>query len=153
MQLLTFAKCLAIVGAISGVQSAPTSPNNSGLRVRDSINDCEDSSFVNQSSGGSPTVSDCQQIAINIAGGGTWSVGLGGEHRQLASYGTCVFEAGGDGSANIAYVGNQDIIDLINSSIGLFNWNGLVGAKGSMICQSAKGYVEEGRVNWEIYHS
>lgn len=42
------------------------------LDARASINDCADSSFENQSSSGSPKISDYQQMAANIAGGGTW---------------------------------------------------------------------------------
>lgn len=32
-----------------------------------SIDDCGDSTFINQSSGGSPKVTDCQKLAENIA--------------------------------------------------------------------------------------
>lgn len=95
-----------------------------------SINDCGDSTFVNQSSGGSPKVPDCQQLAKNINGGGTWTIWPTGQH-QLAQYGTCAF--GAETDAGWANIGNQDIIDLINSSIQRFQWNGLVGSKGRMV--------------------
>lgn len=99
-----------------------------------SINDCGDSSFENQTSGASPTVADCLKIAENIAGGGTWTT-WGNPQRQLVQYGSCAF--GVQTNEGTWYkVGNQDIIDLIHSSIEKFQWNGLVGAKGSMNCQS-----------------
>jgi hypothetical protein len=53
------------------------------------------------------------------------------------------FRGCGDGSANAAYIGNLNIIDWVNSSIQKLSWNGLVGAKGSMTCQSLKGYFEQ----------
>jgi hypothetical protein len=54
---------LSILATLPAViQAAPI------LEARKSVNDCGDSTFVNQSSGGSPQISDCQQIARNIAG-------------------------------------------------------------------------------------
>jgi hypothetical protein len=38
------------------------------LEARNSVNDCGDSTFENQSSNGSPLIVDCQRIASNIAG-------------------------------------------------------------------------------------
>ncbi|KAF9769179.1 hypothetical protein IL306_013420 [Fusarium sp. DS 682] len=118
-----------------------------------SVNDCGDSTFENHSSAGSPLVKDCQQIARNIAGGGTWTVGAGGEHHQLLQYGTCAFGAqGAEGNMNAAYIGNQDIIDLINTSIDKFKWKGKVGAAGVMGCQSLQGLVGGVKMRWGIYH-
>jgi hypothetical protein len=114
-----------------------------------SVNDCGGSSFDNQSSGGSPRVDDCRQIAANIAGGGTWTINVG-DTRQLVQYGTCAFNAGS--SQDLFHVGNQDIIDLINDSISRFEWNGLVGSKGHMTCQDAFGNENVG-VNWGLYHT
>jgi len=117
----------------------------------DSINDCGDSSFVDASSSGSPLVSDCLQIAANIAGGGTWEVDSLPIQHQLVQYGTCAFgvTANGDNFLNSYwyYVGNQDIIDLIHSSIDLFQWYGLVGASGYMNCQP------DTDVTWGLYHT
>ena len=122
------------------------------LMSASSVNDCGDSSFINQSTGGSPLISDCQQITRNIAGSGTWPVAAGAQ-RQLVQYGTCALGAQLSNTANIAYVGNQDIIDLINTSIDKFSWNGKVGAKGTMDCQSASGLTGSARVDWGIYHT
>jgi hypothetical protein len=57
---------------------------------RESVNDCGDSSFTNQSSPGSPLVDDCMTITTNIADGGLWTVIAPGS-RQLVQYGTCAF--------------------------------------------------------------
>lgn len=85
-----------------------------------SVNDCGDSSFINQSIGGSPLVSDYQQITRNIAGTRTWQVAAGAQ-RELVQYSTCALGAQLSNTANIAYVGNHDIIDLINTSIDKFS--------------------------------
>ncbi|KAL2820977.1 putative necrosis-inducing factor-domain-containing protein [Aspergillus cavernicola] len=111
----------------------------------DSINDCGDSSFDNNSSGGSPEVSDCQQIAANIAGGGSWTLDGSSVQRQLVQYGTCAFGAWATG---LTYIGNADIIGLIDDSISQFEWNGLVGASGEMDCQYGPS-----RTYWAIYHT
>jgi hypothetical protein len=51
-------------------------------------------------------------------------------------------------------VGNQDIIDLIHSSIDKFQWQGLVGAGGHMNCQTSTefdgGYLP---ISWGTVHS
>ncbi|KAH7303528.1 putative necrosis-inducing factor-domain-containing protein [Stachybotrys elegans] len=123
------------------------------LEARDSINNCEDSSFVNQSSGGSPFISDCQQIVRNIAGGGSWTVPLT-FYRKLVSHGTCAFgaQAQYDFRATNAKIGNQDIMDLINDSIRRFSWNGRVGSKGEMQCQyDPRQHL--GTVSWGLYHN
>lgn len=115
----------------------------------DSINDCGDSTFINQSSLGSPKVTDCQQIQRNIAGGGTWTVILNIQ-RTLVTYGTCAFGVTETTGLN-AKIGNQDIIDLINSSIQMFTYEGLVGSKGSMSCQGVVG--GNSNVDWGLYHT
>ncbi|PPR05583.1 hypothetical protein CVT24_002784 [Panaeolus cyanescens] len=122
--------------------------------ARDWINNCGDSTFINQSSPGSPLVADCQRIAQNIAGGGTWHVALIG-HHQLVQYGTCAFGV----QAPFAFavwnyrVGNSDIIDLINDSIARFQWFDKVGAKGVMACQSDPSGQFMPNVEWGIYHT
>jgi hypothetical protein len=58
-QLLTI-----IATLLAAAQAAPATT----LEARDSVNECGDSSFENQSSSGSPQISDCQQMARNIAG-------------------------------------------------------------------------------------
>jgi hypothetical protein len=52
------------------------------------VSECGGSSFEGVTSGGSPTVGDCLQIARNIAGGGSWSTIADGNWRQLVQSGT-----------------------------------------------------------------
>ncbi|PPR07930.1 hypothetical protein CVT24_000910 [Panaeolus cyanescens] len=132
---------VALLTLVASSMAVPAPQSLSGtaleLESRDLINNCGDSDFINQTSGGSPFVSDCLQIAANIAGGGSWAVALL-THRQLVQYGTCAFGVQGGfwlGVTNYK-VGNADIIDLINDSVSRFQWNGRVGAKGSMPCRS-----------------
>ena len=82
-------------------------------------------------------MADFQQLAKNIAGGGTWKVPTIGSHQlQLAQCGTCAFGIRGGQEVSIVYIGNQDIIDVIKSCIANFQWKGEVGAKGKMDCQT-----------------
>ncbi|KAH8662546.1 putative necrosis-inducing factor-domain-containing protein [Xylariales sp. PMI_506] len=153
----TTVSLLAIAAGVHGmaVATGPRTPfqraaiddttKNDVLITRDSVNDCGDSTFENQSSGGSPLVSDCLQLAANIAGGGSWRLEIY-EQRTLATYGTCAF--GATAGPSVTYIGNQDIIDLIHTSVDRFTWFGLVGAKGQMPCQLF-GYT----VSWGIYHA
>ncbi|KAK5658957.1 hypothetical protein OQA88_1775 [Cercophora sp. LCS_1] len=122
------------------------------------INDCSDSSFENQTSGGSPKADDCAQLAKNIQGDGTWTYDSGGTQYQLAQYGTCAFgvqsaclphrcPAGGI----YVYIGNQDIIDVITESIKRFKDDkGLVGSKGIMNCTEMGSGYPIGTL-WGIY--
>jgi hypothetical protein len=161
MQFLKDIATLSLLLAAS-VEAAPVvspvdnsvneaSPSVLFVKKRASINDCGDSSFINQTSGASPRVDDCLQIARNIAGGGTWTVNGFGVQHQLVQYGTCAFGIT-QGSTAPVYIGNQDIIDLINDSVARFQWNGLVGSKGTMDCQMA-GYPAHVSVLWGIYHT
>lgn len=125
---------------------------------RNSINDCGDSSFESTTSAGSPHKTDCEQLARNIASGGTWTFNSGGTQWQLASYGSCAFgaqtaclphhcPAGGI----LVKIGNQDIINVITESVKEFtNADGLVGAKGIMDCQEV-GDDHPIAVLWGIY--
>ncbi|KAJ4361764.1 hypothetical protein N0V83_010704 [Neocucurbitaria cava] len=146
---MQFSTSLLVASLLALAYTAPTSSNPQGVAVerltaRNSVNDCGDSTFENQSSGGSPKVSDCQQITRNIAGGGTW--------RTLVTYGTCALGVQSFDSASGTWynVGNQDIIDVINTSIQKFTFNGLVGAKGNMHCQGDRNGLS---VDWAIYHT
>ncbi|KAK3181826.1 hypothetical protein K4F52_006893 [Lecanicillium sp. MT-2017a] len=117
------------------------------------VNDCRDSSFENNSSGGSPLISDCQQIVRNIQGDGSWTIpcALRGEHTY-ATYGTCAMGAHCTvEGANIAHIGNEDTIDLINDAINRFSFDGKVGASGRMLCEDNLGV--EVTVQWGLYHT
>ncbi|RHZ49226.1 uncharacterized protein CDV56_106401 [Aspergillus thermomutatus] len=143
------ATLIAVASAAPAPQTQNKNPAISALEKRFQVNDCGDSTFENQSSSGSPLVSDCQKIASNIASGGTWTVMSGTQH-QLVQYGTCAFGVTFHYPvAQSVKIGNQDIIDLINTSISKFQWFDKVGAKGQMPCQT----VSEGDeiVEWGIY--
>jgi hypothetical protein len=152
MQFSILVKSAIILATLlASVEGAPASPNSAVIYKRNSINDCGDSSFTDESSSASPAVADCLQIAENIAGGGTWTVFPPFQH-QLVQYGTCAFGVTALG-AGFANIGNQDIIDLINSSVQMFSWFGLVGSKGTMPCQPEGFNDQEMNVNWGIYHT
>jgi len=160
MQFSTnMAAALAIFSSVvaAAPAAAPVSDNKASPAVvfekRASINNCDYSNFINRTSGGSPKVADCRQITYNIAGGGTWTVdGLGKGHHQLVQYGTCAFgvQIADSGYFGEYKVGNQDIIDLINDSIRLYQWNGLIGSEGITSCQRTMGGMSE--VKWGLYH-
>lgn len=120
------------------------------LTARDSVNDCGESSIINTTSGGSPLASDCQQIAINIAGGRTWTVQAMDKQHQLVQFGTCAFGIKNNSAMSEMKIGNQDIIDLITSSLE-FVWYGLIGSEGVMDCQTTT--IGEVSASWGIYHT
>lgn len=129
-----------------------TNATNYPCHIPLGISECGSSTFVGQTSEGSPTVADCQQLVRNIEGThGNWPVenALGDQH-QIAQYGSCKFGVQGIGKyGNIVFhVGGQDIVDLVNESIQKFSWNGLVGAKGEMTC---RGDVSGQTVEWGLY--
>lgn len=145
MHFPIISKAAIIASLLAAAQCSPT------LVAR--TNDCGDSSFENQSSGGSPAVSDCQQLAANIVGTGTWTVSDSAGFTQLAQYGTCAFGVHPTSNGWYALIGNDDIRDLIYESISRYSWNGLVGAKGHMDCQSGKGALGDIGVDWAVYHT
>lgn len=156
--LATLAMLLASAMA-APLRHTPTNENKVSPSVifkRDAVNDCGDSSFENQTTGGSPAVEDCLQIAANIAGGGTWEVeDIAFDQHQLVQYKTCALGVTGVATegAGAFLIGNQDIIDLINSSIDQFQWNGLVGAKGYMTCIEGGAQNIQVGVEWGVYHT
>lgn len=112
---------------------------------------CGASSFTDQTSGASPTTADCRQVVANIALGGDWTVDSSGVQHQLVQYGGCAFGIQGQGSpvGNVDFtIGNQDIIDIITTSINMFGGSGQVGAKGTMSCS---GNAASQNVLWGIY--
>ncbi|KAI0868461.1 hypothetical protein GGS24DRAFT_482282 [Hypoxylon argillaceum] len=112
---------------------------------------CGDSTFVDQTSDASPLVADCLQITRNIAIDGDWLTMTTQGQREIAHSGTCKFgvERSGSLNGNINFlVGNQDVIDIIISSINMFGGSGRVGAKGTMNCQ---GNIKGQSVLWGLY--
>lgn len=120
--------------------------------VKQGTDDCGASSFTDQTSGASPSVSDCQGIIDNIQGtDGEWEVENAVEQQhQIVQFGSCKFGVQGkkiNGNINF-HVGAQDIIDVIGQSIKQFGGGGKVGAKGNMDC---KGDVNTVPIEWGIY--
>ncbi|KAF9890425.1 hypothetical protein FE257_005830 [Aspergillus nanangensis] len=114
---------------------------------------CKTSTFVDQTSEGSPTVPDCMQIVRNIANtDGQWKVENAiGSHHQLVQFGSCAFGVQGmrkDGNVDF-YIGAQDIVDIISESVRRFGGSGKVGAKGEMSCE---GTIKGQDVEWGLYH-
>ena len=142
---IAFAAWSQAGGSTPGIPGWPCTPPMA-------ISDCDDSTFVDQTTDGSPTVEDCMGIINNIAGGdGEWEVeNVIAEQHQIVGYGSCNFGVQGSGSApNLGFkVGAQDIVDLIQSSIQKYEWNGKVGAEGVMPC---RGTSTEVTVTWGIY--
>ena len=138
---------VALASMLAVTQAAPAND----LVARKKVNDCGKSTYEDETSGGSPTVADCQKIVRNIANGGTWKVSLIGEQYTLVDFGTCAFGAEGNKAADTAHIGNADITDLINESIKRFQSGGRVGAKGKMSCQSDRGGMGSGDLKWGLY--
>jgi hypothetical protein len=118
---------------------------------------CGDSTFEDHTSEASPLAADCLRIAHNIRNGGSWTL-YGNKQRRIAQYGTCAFGAEDDSiHMNVLLftyisVGNQDVIDAIESSVNKFQRpDGKVGAAGVMICGIKD--TEVYAVRWGIYHS
>lgn len=116
---------------------------------------CGDSTFENQTSGGSPLVGDCLVIIQNIQEDGSTDYTtqvVGKNQREIVSFGTCALGVEAtkvDGNVNFV-VGGQDVIDLINESVKRFASDGKVGARGNMDCN---GNVHSQGVLWGIYHT
>lgn len=113
---------------------------------------CGKTTFVDQTSDASPTVSDCMQIVKNIANtDGKWEVenAIGSQH-QIVQHGSCAFGVQGlVKNGNVDYqVGAQDIVDIITDSVRQFGGSGKVGAKGEMSCD---GTVKGQKVEWGFY--
>lgn len=135
---------------------AASTPNKAStiqmFTKRNEVNDCAESTFINDTSGGSPSIYDCKHIAWNIRNGGTWTTWDDGE-RQILQKDSCAFSVTRASDSGAWYnIGNQDVEDLINSASDMFGSpDGLVGAHGTMNCQ---GDASQGTfVTWKIYHT
>lgn len=111
-------------------------------------NHCGPSVFVNESSGGSPLIADCEILRSNIVGDGTWTMWGGG---VVAKYGTCAFQTYQGGYFDVYYIGNEDIRDLIRDAIEKFGWFEFVGASGTMDCDT-EGSPQRW-THWQLVHT
>jgi hypothetical protein len=56
-------------------------------------------------------------------------------NEELVNYRSCAFAVDLSGSDHSQKIGTQDVIDLINTSIEKFAWDGRVGSLGYMYCE------------------
>ncbi|KAK4032856.1 killer toxin subunits alpha/beta [Parachaetomium inaequale] len=136
--------------------TAKGSSDNYPCDVPPGLNYCGVSTWEGQTTAASPLVTDCLQIIKNIEGDGSTSFAASTVDGQKAilgfpskDAGSCRFgiETHDDRSVNYG-VGGQDVIDIINDAVSKFSWNGRVGAKGTMPCNTLTGTVD---VTWGIY--
>lgn len=113
---------------------------------------CGASTFIDQTSDASPSVSDCMVVVNNIKGtDGQWTIQtIGKEQHQIAGHGGCNFGVQAtELKGNVDFsVGAQDIVDIITESIKQFGGGGKVGAKGDMSCN---GNIKGQGVEWGLY--
>ncbi|EUC40609.1 hypothetical protein COCMIDRAFT_9555 [Bipolaris oryzae ATCC 44560] len=142
---MRFSVPVIVASLAATAAAAPTSPApGSVLEKRNNF--CGATTFINNSSGGSPWIADCQTLFDRIAGDGTWFVE--GPQKRIASWATCEFGARSlDGT--ITTIGNEDVRDLVRDSIARFAWQGRVGASGVVDCGSRGGV----KVWWGVYHT
>lgn len=131
-----------------GRESVPSYP----CQIPKGQDKCHISSFEDQTSDASPSVSDCQQIIKNIQGypTSTWTTGIASQ-RELVHFGACQFgvesKSCADGDVTFE-VGAHDIIDIITEAIKRFGGSGRVEAKGTVDCA---GNVHDTTIEWGLY--
>ncbi|KAJ5557203.1 hypothetical protein N7494_001118 [Penicillium frequentans] len=120
---------------LAGVQAAPVSENPASvLEKRTTL--CGTSTFVDESSTGSPKAANCKKIATNIASGGTWTFeGFDVQHR-LVQYGDCAFGVTSP-SDEWTQIGAAKIIELIDKSIKKFEWEKKAGIDNIQIIMTS----------------
>ncbi|KAK3897850.1 putative necrosis-inducing factor-domain-containing protein [Staphylotrichum tortipilum] len=123
----------------------PSSPDTTRLNKR--LDKCGGSTFTGETSSGSPLIVDCQQLANNLSGSGSWWFYVWAGTKELARYGTCRFMSYTVADFGVS-VGDLDVKDLIRNSIAKVGRDGRVGAKGSMNC-----YPGGDAVWWYIWHT
>lgn len=137
--LFPTAQLALLLASLQYVRGMPTITRATENRLTKRVNDCGASDFTNASSSGSPSIADCQQIAANIAHGGSFFITAVEGPHTIASSGSCAFEVQ-TSDFGIVNVGNEDIIDLINQSIAMFAapnpGQTFIGASGQMGCQT-----------------
>lgn len=151
--LFSVMKLAIILASIQAcVYGAP--PTNT-LERRD--DDCNGGDIINQSSSGSPLVSDCQSLADSLQNDAESQIVTEADgFETLWTLGTCGFGASTK-NVGFANVGNDNAVDLIRASIAMFAapnpGQNFVGAKGTMGCQITGLTAEIASVNWAIFHT
>ncbi|KAJ6271205.1 putative necrosis-inducing factor-domain-containing protein [Bipolaris maydis] len=142
---MRFSASVIVASLAATAVAAPTSPAPENV-LKKRNNFCGATTFINNSSGGSPWITDCQTMFDRIAGDGTWVVEP--QQKRIASWGTCEFGARSVNNV-ITTIGNEDVRDLTRDSIARFAWQGRVGASGIVDCGTS-GSV---KVWWGLYHT
>jgi len=149
--------------------SGALSKGTTGLATRNATttttlpgrNDCGESTFENQSTGGSPDVHDCQElIQAQKRLGGTFEFESDGSQHAVLTYGSGAIgvqtycpHGHCPPLGRIVKIGDLDVTDLVTSAIDKFQWNGKVGAKGTMMCQEEFHEELTMPVLWGVYHT
>ncbi|KAK3949727.1 putative necrosis-inducing factor-domain-containing protein [Pseudoneurospora amorphoporcata] len=157
--ILVFASSvLSILATVSGPPSPQDSSttSSSSPQQNSQVIKCQGSIWMkNTTTTESPLVEDCNHLQRNIAKDGEWRT-MSGHHRNLATYGTCVFAVRGFDGLDIFKVGNDDIIDQIDAAVAEFALQDAdghyhVGAEGEFWCDSLLSWPDG--VIWNIHHS
>ncbi|KAK4163036.1 hypothetical protein QBC43DRAFT_355411 [Cladorrhinum sp. PSN259] len=138
---------LALAALFAAAQAAPAFAPTGKQAER-----CGPSSFINETSGGSPLVSDCTMLMARFLGEETWT--FDGGHNTVAEYGTCKFVVNNFKSPWSYHLGNDDVREILVESINSFKSDdsdpGLpparVGATGYMNCGGPD-------IRWYIQHT
>lgn len=158
MKITSLFTAMAVTLAAS-VTSMPTGNDiDTSLDARTAVSDstpeslifrrsghCGMSSFAGETSTGSPKISDCVNLVEKFNPSKTYKIGT--ERKEMGRYGNCRFMARAY-SANTK-LGNEDIRDLLRSSIDRYAKDGRVGARGSMHCAGGGSGAE--KVDWWVW--
>lgn len=150
-----------------------TSPAPADLIVKtiqDRADHCDGTTWEDQTSLGSPVVSDCLTLADRL-GEYTWFIPSGqkqiaqvrtgrmqlifAQYRgrkliKVCQWGTCAFGVTSlDPIITTPRIGNDNVRDLIRGAVQRFQWNSRVGAKGVTSCQWNAGWTP---IEWGLYH-
>lgn len=133
---------------------------------------CDGMTWEDQTSLGSPVVSDCLTLAERL-GEYTWTIPTSGQKqisqvctnawiqllfvwyhdRELSDtsqWGTCAFGVRNiDQRIATPTIGNDNVRDLIGGAVQMFEWNSRVGAKGVTSCRWNGGWTP---IEWGLYH-
>jgi len=144
---------MAIVSGLAlGTPLDSPQATNFTLAKREHFYYCGLSTYENQNSLASPSVSDCLQIATNIDRDGNWHF-TDCSQRQILQYGSCKFgvEGAKESCLHTLIIGNGDVIRIIKASVDKFQFEGRVGTMGYVDCGATglvKGTVS---VQWGLY--
>ncbi|KAJ0108701.1 hypothetical protein J7T55_011191 [Diaporthe amygdali] len=138
------------VAPVMNALPVDTSPAPADLIVKtlqDRADHCDGTTWEDQTSLGSPVVSDCLTLADRL-GEYTWFIPSG--QKQIAQWGTCAFGVTSlDPIITTPRIGNDNVRDLIRGAVQRFQWNSRVGAKGVTSCQWNAGWTP---IEWGLYH-